>query len=484
VSWILASMAILGAALVAGFAWYERRHPTSRVLALVATLAALAALGRIAFAPLPNVKPTTDIVLISGYVLGGAPGFAVGAVAALTSNLFFGQGPWTPWQMVAWGLVGVLGAALARAAGRNLGRVPLAVACGAAGALYGAIMNISLWVTYSGGHSWGALAAYFGTSLWFDVAHVAGNVVFCLALGPVLVKALARYRTRFEVRWVPVAAAVAAAAVVAAAAIPQPAVASTRSSVRYVLRAQNRDGGWGAGPGRRSDPLYSGWAALGVAAAGHHPRSALRYVQRHMRSDVGALERGILVLRAYGAGARGAARRLASRRHRDGSFDGQVNHTAFAVLALRAAGRSRRDRAVRGAVKFLGRQANRDGGFNPFGRGGPSDVDDTSAVIQALVSAGRRGGPTVRHALRFLARHQNRDGGFPLQPGQGSNAQSTAWAVQALVAARHGVRRPLAYLRGLTQRSGAVRYSRTSTQTPVWVTGEALMALARRPLPL
>ena len=249
-SWIVASMAILGAALVAGFACYERRHPTSRVLALVATLAALAALGRIAFAPLPNVKPTTDIVLISGYVLGGAPGFAVGAVAALTSNLFFGQGPWTPWQMVAWGLVGVAGAALARAAGRDLGRVPLAVACGAAGLLYGAIMNVSLWVTYSGGHTWAALAAYFGTSLWFDVAHVVGNVFFCLAFGPVLVKALARYRTRFEVRWVPVAAAVAAALVVAAGAMAQPADASTGSSARYVLRAQNRDGGWGAAPGR------------------------------------------------------------------------------------------------------------------------------------------------------------------------------------------------------------------------------------------
>ena len=86
-SWILASMLVLGAALLAGFAWYERAHPSSRVLALVATLAALAALGRIAFAPLPNVKPTTDIVLISGYVLGGAPGFAVGAVAALADDM-------------------------------------------------------------------------------------------------------------------------------------------------------------------------------------------------------------------------------------------------------------------------------------------------------------------------------------------------------------------------------------------------------------
>ena len=90
-SWLPASLMVLAVALALGFGWYERSHPSARVLALVATLAALAALGRIAFAPLPNVKPTTDIVLIAGYALGGAPGFAVGSVAALTSNVFFGQ---------------------------------------------------------------------------------------------------------------------------------------------------------------------------------------------------------------------------------------------------------------------------------------------------------------------------------------------------------------------------------------------------------
>ncbi len=133
-TWILASSLLLGAVLITGFAWYERTHPTTRVLALVAALAALAALGRVAFAPLPNVKPTTDIVLIAGLVLGGAPGFMVGAIAGLASNVFFGQGPWTPWQMAAWGAVGVAGALFARAlGGRPPGRVPLAIVCGLAG---------------------------------------------------------------------------------------------------------------------------------------------------------------------------------------------------------------------------------------------------------------------------------------------------------------------------------------------------------------
>src|SRR5215207_3758041 len=99
-SWQAASLALLGIALACGFAWYERQRPPARVVALVAVLAALAVVGRLAFAAIPNVKPTTDIVLFAGYALGPIPGFAVGAITALASNVFLGQGPWTAWQMV------------------------------------------------------------------------------------------------------------------------------------------------------------------------------------------------------------------------------------------------------------------------------------------------------------------------------------------------------------------------------------------------
>jgi prenyltransferase beta subunit len=147
---------------------------------------------------------------------------------------------------------------------------------------------------------------------------------------------------------------------------------------------------------------------------------------------------------------------------------------------------------VRAAGRWLARQANPDGGFNFAGRGGPSGIDDTGAAIQGLAAAGRRRTLTVRRAARFVVTHQNPDGGFPLQPGAGSNAQSTAWAVQGLLAARRdprkvhqdGSRNPLAYLRSLTSATGEVRYSRTSRQTPVWVTAQVVMALAHKPLPL
>jgi squalene-hopene cyclase-like protein/prenyltransferase/squalene oxidase-like repeat protein len=502
-SWEVASFAVLGCALAGGFAWYERTHPSSKVLALVATLAALAALGRVAFAPLPNVKPTTDIVLLSGYALGGAPGFVVGAAGAFASNLFFGQGPWTPWQMGAWGLVGVLGAVLGAATGRRLGRVPLAVACLLAGLLYGAILDFSTWATFSGEHTLGQLVALGATSLPFNVAHAVGNLLFCLAFGPAFVRALLRFRERFEVRFEPVAATTASAVLVAvvlaagAAHAPAPARAAdsaTAKATRYLLRARNRDGGFGPAAGRRSAALETAWAAMGLAAVGRRPSAATgRFLARTgaRLSDTGDIERTILALRAAGRSPRALAARLVRRRRGDGSFERLVNRTAFAVLALRAAGRPRRDATIRRAAAFVVRQQNRDGGWNFGGRGAPSGIDDTAAAMQALVAAGRRGSAVARGAA-FLARRQNPDGGFPLQPGAASNAQSTAWAIQALVAAgrdperlrRGGSRSPLGYLRSLVAPDGSVRYSRTSAQTPVWVTAQALTALARKPFPI
>jgi energy-coupling factor transport system substrate-specific component len=203
VSWAGAAFSILALALAVGYAWYERTKPPARLVAMVATMAGLAALGRIAFAPLPNIKPTTDIIILAGYVLGGAPGFAIGATGALASNVVFGQGPWTPWQMAAWGLCGLLGAGLGAATGRRVPRVPLALFCGALGLLFGAIMDLSTFTTFSGEHTLAQYLAISATSLPFNVAHAVGNVVFCLAFGPALVRALERFRARLNITWIP-----------------------------------------------------------------------------------------------------------------------------------------------------------------------------------------------------------------------------------------------------------------------------------------
>ena len=134
---------------------------------------------------------------------------------------------------------------------------------------------------------------------------------------------------------------------------------------------------------------------------------------------------------------------------------------------------------MRAGAAFIAGQANDDGGFNFAGKGGPSGADDTGAALQALAAAGRRA--LARRAARgALARRGRRTPTAASRCRRGaSNAQSTAWAVQGLIAAgrdparvrRGGARSPLAYLRSLVGPDGAVRYSRTSTQTPVWVTG-------------
>src|SRR6266536_4929959 len=109
----LSLLLVAAALLVAGAAWLDPGLGASKTLALVATLAAAAAGGRILFAAIPGVQPVTVIAVAAGVALGARAGFGVGALAALASNFFLGQGPWTPWQMLGWGACGLAGAWLA-----------------------------------------------------------------------------------------------------------------------------------------------------------------------------------------------------------------------------------------------------------------------------------------------------------------------------------------------------------------------------------
>ena len=500
-SWQLASLAVLGLALAAGLAWYERERPPARVLAVVASLAALAVVGRLAFAAIPNVKPTTDIVLFAGYALGAIPGFAVGAVTAIVSNIFLSQGPWTVWQMAGWGAVGVGGALLARLLrGREPNRFVLAAVCGAAGLLFGAWMDVYQW-TFAARQDLDSYIAVAGTSLPYNVAHAIGNVVFCLLIGPAFLRALARYRRRLEVRWerspAPIVTVVIALAL--ALAVPTAATAATPAgrAESYLLRAQNLDGGFGAGPRLSSSPLYTGWAGLALGSAGRNPRdvkrsggrSVVAYVLRGSGSlgDIGEIERTVLLARAAGMnprrfGGRNLLAEIEKRRRDNGSISGFVSYTAFGVMALRASGAS----AGSATVGWLVSSQNADGGFG-VATSSASDADMTGAALQALASVGRSRSPAVQRAAEWLRRNQNDDGGFGQFKGRDSNAQSTAYAIQGLLAVGGGgdtASRARAYLVRLQRRDGSVTYSSTSSQTPVWVTAQALMALEGKPLPL
>ena len=187
------------ALLAGGFAWLEGGTTSARDLTLVATLGGLAAAGRVLFAPVPDVQPVTVMVAAAGVAIGPRRGFAVGAIAALVSNFFLGQGVHTPWQMLAWGGCGVL-AGLARPLLRR--RVAFAAFCVVLGFAFGTTMDTWEWFTFYP-HTWAALTAILGQGVAFNVAHAAGNLVLALAAGPELRRVLERHerRSRTDVVW-------------------------------------------------------------------------------------------------------------------------------------------------------------------------------------------------------------------------------------------------------------------------------------------
>jgi energy-coupling factor transport system substrate-specific component len=196
------SLLLLAVALVAiGIAWLERGPESAKQLALVATLGASAAAGRVLFAAIPGVQPVTVMAVVAGAALGARSGFAVGAIAAFVSNFFLGQGVWTPWQMLGWGACGLAGALAAPLLRR---RLALAAFCFVLGLAFSAFMDIWTWLAFYDEHTWQTFAATHARGLPFDLSHAIGNLVIALVAGPELHRLLDRYARRLhtEVVWV------------------------------------------------------------------------------------------------------------------------------------------------------------------------------------------------------------------------------------------------------------------------------------------
>lgn len=195
-NWSLTSLFVLLLGLGLFYLRYERAQVSSKEVAVIASLAALAVVGRMIFAAFPNFKPTTCIIILAGYAFGPRAGFMVGATATVVSNMFFMQGPWTLWQMVAWGLVGATAGVFGRMRGEQVRSWEIAVFGAVWGFLFGWIMNTWHWLSTIYPLNFQTWLATNATSLWFDVAHATSNVLFALLLTRPFLPILLRFRKK------------------------------------------------------------------------------------------------------------------------------------------------------------------------------------------------------------------------------------------------------------------------------------------------
>lgn len=188
---------------------FEDRQPQARELLLIAVISTLAVVGRMAFFMLPQFKPVTAIVIIAGVGLGAEAGFLCGATSGFVSNFFFGQGPWTPWQMFAYGLIGFLAGLLFNRCGskrnktRRWERVHLLAMC-VYGALatffiYGGLLDFSSALNFSQAFSWKILLAKMTSGLPFNLVHAASTVVFLYFLARPIERKLDRIKKKYGI---------------------------------------------------------------------------------------------------------------------------------------------------------------------------------------------------------------------------------------------------------------------------------------------
>lgn len=191
------SLLIIFEILIPFSAAYERKKPKAREIVTISVLCALTVCGRMAFYMIPQVKPAMAIIIISGAALGGEAGFLVGAISAFVSNFFFGQGPWTPWQMFAFGLCGFLAGIMFY--GRKPKKIRTAVCIFgflATIIIYGGVVNLSSVLMMNSVPTLGAVISAYTLGFPFDLIHAVSTVVFLWFLTTPITDRLNRIKTK------------------------------------------------------------------------------------------------------------------------------------------------------------------------------------------------------------------------------------------------------------------------------------------------
>lgn len=174
---------------------FERKQVSSKELTIISVMVALSSIGRFIFAFLPGFKPITAITIITAIYLGKEAGFAVGSLSAVISNFYFGQGPWTPFQMLSWGLIGLIAGLLSKRLINN--KIALSLFGVFAGIFYSFTMDIwtTLWI--DGAFNIARYIASITTALPITIEYAISNIVFLLLLNKPIGNKLKRIKSKF-----------------------------------------------------------------------------------------------------------------------------------------------------------------------------------------------------------------------------------------------------------------------------------------------
>ena len=177
---------------------FESRKPQARELVVISVLCAIAVSGRAAFFMLPQFKPVAALVVIAGVCFGGETGFLVGAVTGFVSNFFFGQGPWTPWQMFAFGIIGFVAGVLFRKGFLRRTKTSLCVfGFLSAVFIYGGIMNPASVIMYQENPNREMFISAYVMGLPFDLVHAVSTAFFLWFISEPMIDKLERIKIKY-----------------------------------------------------------------------------------------------------------------------------------------------------------------------------------------------------------------------------------------------------------------------------------------------
>lgn len=199
-SYYFISICVIVAAMLPFFAVFEDRRPQARELVLISSLVVIATAGRAVFFMLPHFKPVTALVIVAGIGLGAEAGFLTGAMTGFVSNFFFGQGPWTPWQMFAFGVIGFLAGLLFEKRMRRA-NLPLVGVCVygflATVVIYGLLLDTSTALSVLEGLTWQSVLACYVAGVPVNITHGVSTVVFLLLCAKPMLKKIRRMRKKY-----------------------------------------------------------------------------------------------------------------------------------------------------------------------------------------------------------------------------------------------------------------------------------------------